>query len=220
MLRVKSAARIAVGLLAGMAALAGPARASTVAIDFAVSYFATIPGNPVIPAPPPIFVGTQLISGNPLFFGASLDAMSLPFTFPTLNVGGIFSTTFEPPDPCIAAASCQLRFNFGGQVTGQDANGQAFSYVAAAILPGDAIVPSPPQIKIGALDFSTPLPPNIRVAGFIYAFDDPEVVGEWQVTLRVDTTPLPAALPLFAGGLGVMGLLGWRRKRKGAAVAA
>ena len=28
------------------------------------------------------------------------------------------------------------------------------------------------------------------------------------------TTPLPAALPLFASGLGVIGLLGWRRKRK------
>ena len=27
-------------------------------------------------------------------------------------------------------------------------------------------------------------------------------------------TPLPAALPLFASGLGVLGLLGWRRKRK------
>lgn len=29
--------------------------------------------------------------------------------------------------------------------------------------------------------------------------------------------PLPAALPLFAGGLGLMGLLGWRRKRAAAA---
>jgi hypothetical protein len=28
------------------------------------------------------------------------------------------------------------------------------------------------------------------------------------------TTPLPAALPLFATGLGGLGLLGWRRKRK------
>jgi hypothetical protein len=34
------------------------------------------------------------------------------------------------------------------------------------------------------------------------------------------TTPLPAALPLFATGLGVMGLLGWRRKRKGNAALA
>jgi hypothetical protein len=29
-----------------------------------------------------------------------------------------------------------------------------------------------------------------------------------------ETTPLPAALPLFATGLGALGLLGWRRKRK------
>jgi hypothetical protein len=28
------------------------------------------------------------------------------------------------------------------------------------------------------------------------------------------TVPLPAALPLFATGLGALGLLGWRRKRK------
>ena len=33
-------------------------------------------------------------------------------------------------------------------------------------------------------------------------------------------TPLPAALPLFAGGLGVMGLLARRRKRKFSAVTA
>jgi hypothetical protein len=33
-------------------------------------------------------------------------------------------------------------------------------------------------------------------------------------------TPLPAALPLFATGLGALGLLGWRRKKKAAALAA
>jgi hypothetical protein len=36
----------------------------------------------------------------------------------------------------------------------------------------------------------------------------------------VAATPLPAGLPLFATGLGALGLLGWRRKRKaGASVA-
>jgi hypothetical protein len=35
----------------------------------------------------------------------------------------------------------------------------------------------------------------------------------------ISPTPLPAALPLFATGLGAMGLLGWRRKRKALAVA-
>jgi hypothetical protein len=33
------------------------------------------------------------------------------------------------------------------------------------------------------------------------------------------TTPVPAALPLFATGLGAMGLLGWRRKKKAATAA-
>ncbi len=33
-------------------------------------------------------------------------------------------------------------------------------------------------------------------------------------------TPLPAALPLFATGLGALGLLGWRRKKKASAIAA
>jgi hypothetical protein len=33
-------------------------------------------------------------------------------------------------------------------------------------------------------------------------------------------TPLPAALPLFASGIGAMSLLGWRRKRKAAAIIA
>jgi hypothetical protein len=39
-------------------------------------------------------------------------------------------------------------------------------------------------------------------------------------TAEVSATPLPAALPLFAGGLSALGLLGWRRKRKAAALAA
>jgi hypothetical protein len=34
-----------------------------------------------------------------------------------------------------------------------------------------------------------------------------------NVDIGVAATPLPAALPLFAGGLGALGLLGWRRKR-------
>jgi hypothetical protein len=36
----------------------------------------------------------------------------------------------------------------------------------------------------------------------------------------VAPTPLPATLPLFASGLGALGLLGWRRKRKAQVVVA
>jgi hypothetical protein len=40
------------------------------------------------------------------------------------------------------------------------------------------------------------------------------------VDINTAATQLPAALPLFATGLGALGLLGWRRKRKAAAALA
>jgi hypothetical protein len=42
-------------------------------------------------------------------------------------------------------------------------------------------------------------------------------VADWQYIfgeMTVSETPLPTTLPLFATGLGAIGLLGWRRKRK------
>jgi len=40
------------------------------------------------------------------------------------------------------------------------------------------------------------------------------------LVITVNQTPLPAALPLFASGLGAMGLFGWRRKWKATIAAA
>jgi hypothetical protein len=51
-----------------------------------------------------------------------------------------------------------------------------------------------------------------------YSFASNSDPGTWSTS--VTATPLPAALPLFASGLGALGLLGWRRKRKAAALAA
>ena len=48
----------------------------------------------------------------------------------------------------------------------------------------------------------------------ITAFSDGEAIGAGTSSA---VTPLPAALPLFAGGLGVVGLLARRRKRRIAA---
>jgi len=44
--------------------------------------------------------------------------------------------------------------------------------------------------------------------------------GWIDATLNVDPVPLPGALPLFATGLGALGLLGWRRKRNAKALSA
>jgi hypothetical protein len=50
------------------------------------------------------------------------------------------------------------------------------------------------------------------------AFDAAVPIGTWDVSVEF-VTPLPAALPLFATGIGAMGLLGWRSKRKAQAAA-
>ena len=41
-----------------------------------------------------------------------------------------------------------------------------------------------------------------------------------DINVSIAQTPLPSALPLFAIGLGVISLLGWRRKRKNSATLA
>ena len=72
-------------------------------------------------------------------------------------------------------------------------------------------------------DFSTT--PTFLQFGYTVAnpaedyFYTNQLNGSVTVTPVVSSTPLPAALPLFATGLGAMGFFGWRRKRK-AAVAA
>jgi hypothetical protein len=48
-------------------------------------------------------------------------------------------------------------------------------------------------------------------------YDDMVVRIDYTPPQGNTQTPLPAALPLFASGLGAMGLVGWRRKRKTAA---
>jgi hypothetical protein len=51
------------------------------------------------------------------------------------------------------------------------------------------------------------------------AFSGFQIHTESGLVEIAQATPLPAALPLFASGLGALGLLGWRRKRKAQAVA-
>ena len=58
----------------------------------------------------------------------------------------------------------------------------------------------------------------ISFSDFIYVYSGSGTLN-YEV-VRTSATPLPLTLPLFTTGLGALGLLGWRRKRKsGAAIA-
>jgi hypothetical protein len=67
------------------------------------------------------------------------------------------------------------------------------------------------------------VPSDIANGTFAEQVNSPVVTSDYlsfTVSNMTLTTPLPTALPLFAFGLGAMGLLGWRRKRKNAAAIA
>jgi hypothetical protein len=54
----------------------------------------------------------------------------------------------------------------------------------------------------------------------ITGVDNDPITVTFTPSVLVSQTPLPGALPLFATGLGALGLLGWRRKKKAAALQA
>ena len=63
---------------------------------------------------------------------------------------------------------------------------------------------------------------ELFLAGSIYDYSELPNAGNnasGTITESPATVPLPSTLPLFATGLGALGLLGWRRKRKAQAAA-
>jgi hypothetical protein len=52
----------------------------------------------------------------------------------------------------------------------------------------------------------------------MYVFSPDSIQGRADISVLASegTTPIPAALPLFASGMGGLGLLTWRRKKKSA----
>ena len=100
--------------------------------------------------------------------------------------------------------------NFGG------ATGRFVSLPGGALvgLTFTAVFPPNPSTQLGEFDS---LASGFWCIGPFGCAADGGIAHVWSVAPAV---PLPAALPLFATGLGALGLLGWRRKRKAAALAA
>jgi hypothetical protein len=65
---------------------------------------------------------------------------------------------------------------------------------------------------------TTAVPSSVTIGPGTYDLWYAEVNGLPAVLQATSTpltqTPLPGALPLFASGIGALGLLGWRKKRK------
>ncbi len=197
---------IASAVLVALIACSGSARAVPVSIDLTISY--TNPPNPG---------ATGQLTGTVEFWQDVNDVFvnwgdSVPIG--TLSLGDTFSTVLYPPNPC-NGSSCELGVSFDGLI-----GGTITTYALAQALGPNDLFPGSPSI----IPIATFFPPNpctgtsCQASGPVVANDQPITVGTLDVTIT--QTPLPAALPLFATGLGALGLFGWRRKRKAQAVAA
>lgn len=134
--------------------------------------------------------------------------------------------------PCVAATgtdigSGSLTTNGGSLVTGISGIWDGVS-IAALLPPGsffsnsNFIDPSNPPIYFDAFGVAISLTDGATVifsqASFA-TFQTPTNYITSAGTFDLTPTPIPAALPLFATGLGVMGLLARRKKRKNGALA-
>ncbi len=107
----------------------------------------------------------------------------------------------------LAATTSGLFFNFGDTTTsaffrlGSSAGDVVFNAVdifqAEAVCGMGCVTPAFLEIRVDPAITDNVAYPSMNV----------EIA-------TIATTPLPATLPLFATGLGALGLLGWRRKRK------
>ena len=92
-------------------------------------------------------------------------------------------------------------------------NGSNFGGIAGQFnsLPGAALVDMTFIALMQVFEFRSDTFGNWSVGQFgtQLCAEDCGVNGQWAV-------PLPATLPLFASGLGALGLLGWRRKKAAA----
>jgi hypothetical protein len=202
------------GFLSAVAALAllgsytvGAAQASTLIGDVISGSYAypceacTYTGNftyftnPFVVDGPP--AETALFGGNPVYYWAwdvDFNANSVTLTMATapLTYASYSAAPFSGPVFTILS-------------------GNSFGSITGLVVNNPDCVPCNPITAYLSADAST-LFINWEGAG-----------GEVGDTITVDfsvgdpvATPLPPTLPLFASGLGALGLLGWRRKRKNA----
>lgn len=209
-------------LVIGLAIFATDASAATINLFYTgvVTSVMSLPPSGV-PVGDPIsvsyFFDTDLASpGNYINTGTF---SSLSGTLPP--VGGAVVRPASFASPVFLNQICGMFCTSSSQIDTQSAQLQAFQSVSSSFLLGSGSV----QTQL----FSNPAIPGDITAAFAlegvgigtgsFFLGGPSSV--LNLSFRIDTVsangavvPLPAALPLFAAGLGIVGLLGWRRKRK------
>ena len=186
---------------------------------------------------------TYTYQGTPLYWQTSLNGPWVPSGFAGFT-GSITIDEFLLSDGTIANHSFGWFWHAGGDCCGQpdrtipqtNPTG-VLSASYARILNGYLGIPGGGHgsFSISFDQFGMPIHwSGSNMLGYVYdpsthdGFDDLNsgghslTAGTWTLTgvPTLAPVPLPATLPLFASGLGALGLLAWRRKRNDAAALA
>jgi hypothetical protein len=195
---------LVVSVFVSMLAVVGPAQSGTVTVEITGNGTGTFNGNP--------------FSSSPFDFhlvGPDGGGNVVDLTTATVSINGGSFNTFTDPMHIGLHFGLDYAF-FGYQAPGPD-------LIQLTFLPADFTALTSTNSFSGAptgflLAFS-----DVPTSGGPLSFTDFDLRGLNLSAVSTGSgsqTPLPAALPLFASGLGVMGLLARRRKRKAAIAAA
>lgn len=185
-------------------ALAVPA-VQSVEINFTISF---LNGPPIIPQGS-IYTGVAQFYSGVLVNGPPIDVLQQgpPIDIGNVGLGGSFFSSFLVQGPPI-----DIGFSFGGlallpndpQISDFQRQFDLGAYLPNTDLPNGQT--GPPILPVGT--FLANGPP-IRLSGPVVAFDDPIVVGSFEVALSAVPEPGSAML-LVAGFVGLFALRRWR----------
>ena len=204
--------RAALCLCAGIAlGLAGPSYADTITGDLRIGGFTSVnaydPNNSLVPAnvPPSAYMGfsnasgpTVTVTSFPITFGLNCTSCSI---FDSIDVTTFNATSLTYDETPSNGEQASRALTFTTTIPGFFNN---FAITNDTFNNGGIIATVTQGGMVLQLNWTgglvTPNQENIFAATF--------------TGTTPSQVPLPAALPLFASGLGALGLLSWRRKRK------
>ena len=170
-----------------------------------------------------LFVGLSIniVNASPFYRAYTFTATGFPVGAPVDVVSGEFGFTLDDLGANIrdqAPSFVDLSINgfaYGVSNTSFDKNGINIIF-GGTLNSNTGIVVGTDDFYLGfSIDSDGDVvgsPPGFSFLGLVYTTSGTSAFFEAS-TFKVSAVPLPAALPLFAGGLTIIGLLGWRRKR-------
>jgi hypothetical protein len=205
---------LAAAVLAAMSGLCGLSdQAKAVGIVITGDNTSFVPLTSFNPAPNPGAVNTIFTTGGSVpntnlspFFGTPENGNQ----YTAVLRGGSATYNFANPETMLQLFwGSPDAFNTITFFNGLNGTGGAIaSFTGSALVPFGATLSTGHDL-VSFLDNGGTFQ-SITIASSDFAFEFSNLAA---------STPLPAALPLYAAGIGVMGLLGWRRKRKQEAAA-